>query len=353
MAPGHLCSLRAFKLVRSQSLLFFTIGVLILVTAGCRRPRDVQPGQVTINVMGFSVLKEPLENEILPAFQKQWLNKSGQTVRFVSNFGGSEMITNQILNGQPADIAIFAIERDALRVKDGKATRTDWHELPHEGIVARSPFVILVRKGNPKKIRDFADLAKPGVKVIHPDPVSSGGAQWSIIAIYGSEMERTKSYGHGDETKASDLLQRIWKNVIATPESARAARTQFETGFGDALVTYELEALQLSEKNEPFEMVAPPSTVFGDFPVVIIDREMTAEKRALVEVFANYLWTEASQKTLVKYHFRSTTDEKLNRSETRFARIAMPFDIDDLGGWSRAYPEIIENVWKKQIQSRK
>jgi sulfate/thiosulfate transport system substrate-binding protein len=353
MAPGQLCSLRAFKAVRSRSLIWLSAGALILVASGCRRTRDVQSGQITLNVAGFSVLKEPLENEILPAFQKQWLNKTGQSVKFASNFGGSEMVTNQILSGQPTDIAILSIERDAERIREGKATRSDWRELPHEGILARSPFVILVRKGNPKKIRDFADMAKPGIKVIHPDPVSSGGAQWSIVAIYGSEMEKTKSYGHGNETKARDLLRGIWKNVIATPESARAARTQFETGFGDALITYELEALQISEKNGPYEMVAPPSTIFGDFPVVIIDRDMSPEKRALVEVFANYLWSEPSQKTFVKYHFRSVTDEKLNRSEPRFARIAMPFDIDDLGGWSRAYPEIIEGVWKKQIQPSK
>jgi sulfate/thiosulfate transport system substrate-binding protein len=339
--------------VRSRYLIWLSASVLILSASGCRRTRDIQPGVITLNIQGFSVLKEPIENEILPAFQKQWLNKTGQTVNFNRNFGGSELVTNQILAGQPTDIAIFSIERDAERVKEGKATKSDWHELPHQGILTRSPFVILVRKGNPKKIRDFSDLAKPGVKVIHPDPVSSGGAQWSLIAIYGSEMERTKSYGHGDEAKALDLLRKIWKNVIATPESARAARTQFETGFGDALITYELEALQLTEKNQPYEMVVPPSTIFGDFPVVIIDREMSPERRALVEVFANYLWSEPSQRTLVKYHFRSVTDEKLNRSESRFARIAMPFDIDDFGGWSRAYPEIIEGVWKKQIQSSK
>src|SRR5262245_46357634 len=176
MAPGHLCSLRASKVVRSGSLIWLSTCVLILVTSACRRTRDIQPGQITLNVAGFSVLKEPLENEILPSFQKQWQSKTGQNVKFVTNFGGSEMVTNQILSGQPTDIAILAIERDAERVKDGKATKSDWHDLPHQGILARSPFVILVRKGNPKKIRDFSDLAKPGIKVIHPDPVSSGGA---------------------------------------------------------------------------------------------------------------------------------------------------------------------------------
>jgi sulfate transport system substrate-binding protein len=214
--------------------------------------------------------------------------------------------------------------------------------------------VILVRKGNPKHIRDFEDLARPGVKVIHPDPASSGGAQWSLLGIYGSELVKSQAKtGKRDEAKAFDLLRRIWKNVIATPGSAREARTQLETGFGDALVTYELEALQLIDKGEPFEMIAPQSTIFSDHTVVIVDRNMRPEKRALVEVFVNYLWREEAQRAWVKYHFRSVTDEKLNEPEPRFAKIALPFTVAEFGGWSRAYPEIIEGVWKQRIQSVK
>ena len=108
----------------------------------------------------------------------------------------------------------------------------------------QTPFVILVRKGNPKQITDFPDLANPNVKVIHPDPVSSGGAQWSILSIYGSELKKSEAEsGEPDKTRALHTLQSIWKNVISTPGSAREARTQFETGYGDALITYELEGL--------------------------------------------------------------------------------------------------------------
>ena len=329
--------------------------LLLLGGLACRRQRETAASRATITVYGFSVVKEPLEQEIFPAFEKYWRERTGQEVKFDHSFAGSEMITNQILSGVKADLAILSIERDAERLRDGKATRSDWHDLPfagnYRGIVNRTPFVIVVRKGNPKKIRDFEDLAKPGVKLIHPDPVSSGGAQWSLLAIYGSEVIKSKRRGRADGARGVDLVRRIWKNVIATPGSARETRTQFEAGFGDALVTYELEALQLTVGGGPFEMVTPQSTIFSEHPVVIIDRDMGPDKRALVELFANFLWSETAQRAWVKHYFRAVTDERLNAAEARFARIALPFTVADFGGWGSAYRDVIEGVWKQQIQS--
>jgi sulfate/thiosulfate transport system substrate-binding protein len=331
--------------------LALAVAATVAGLTGCRRRPETARERATITVYGFSVVKEPLEKEIFPAFQKHWMKKTGQELTFASSFAGSEMVTNQILSGVKADIAILSIERDAERLLKGMATKSDWREWPHKGVVNKTPFVILVRQGNPKGIRDFADLAKPGVKVIHPDPVSSGGAQWSLLAIYGSELVKAeKQTGKRDEAKALALLQGVWKNVIATPGSAREARTQFETGFGDALVTYELEALQLADKQAPFETVVPPSTIYSEHPVVIIDREMSPEKRALVELFLHYLWSEAAQRAWVKYHFRSVTDERLNE-EAKFAKIELPFTVEYFGGWERAYPEIIEGVWKQKTQA--
>jgi sulfate/thiosulfate transport system substrate-binding protein len=350
----HVALLRTLTAARAARLAAVVAALLLAVApAGCRRRPESVRERATITVYGFSVVKEPLEKEIFPAFRKRWQEKTGQELTFASSFAGSEMITNQIISGVKADIAILAIERDAERLRKERATKSDWREWPHKGVVNRTPFVIVVRQGNPKGIRDFADLAKPGVKVIHPDPVSSGGAQWSLLAVYGSELMKTERAGKRDEAKAADLLQRVWKNVIATPGSAREARTQLETGFGDALVTYELEALQLADKRAPFETVVPESTIYSEHPVVIIDRQMSPEKRALVELFLHYLWSEPAQKAWVKYHFRAVTDERLNEQEGKFARIKLPFTIDYFGGWERAYPEIIEGVWKQKLQAAK
>src|SRR6185436_3997084 len=219
---------------------------------------------------------------------------------FVSSFAGSETVTNQILQGASADVAILSIERDADRLMQGKATTTDWHTFPNAGIVNKTPFVILVRKGNPKQITDFPDLAKPDVKVIHPDPVSSGGAQWSILAIYGSELKKSEAEsGEPDKPRALHTLQAIWKNVISTPGSAREARTQFETGYGDALVTYELEGLLMKQAGADIDMVIPKSTIFSEHPAIIIDKNVTQDERPLVTAFRDFLWTDEAQKAFV------------------------------------------------------
>src|SRR5688572_14514366 len=165
-------------------------------------------------------MKESLEKAIFPGFAAKWKQQHGQVVQFQASFAGSETVTNQILQGAPGEVAILSIERDAQRLqKDGFVT-SDWHAFPARGIVNKTPFVIIVRKGNPKGIRDFPDLGKPGIRMIHPDPISSGGAQWSILAIYGSELEKSKSESaEADSVRALRTLQSIWRNVISTPGS--------------------------------------------------------------------------------------------------------------------------------------
>jgi sulfate/thiosulfate transport system substrate-binding protein len=321
--------------------------LLIFESGGCRR-KSAAAREATITIYGFSVVKEGLENSILPNYKREWEKKTRQQLSFDTSYAGSEIVTNQIVAGAEADVAILAIERNADRLVKQEVTRNEWRKLPYGGIVNKTPMVIVVRRGNPKGIRDFGDLAKPGVGIIHCDPASSGAGQWSLLAIYGSELIKSEEKsGIRDERKAFDLLRRVWKNVRATPESARVARTQFERGEFDALITYELEAMQLLDKKLPVEIVTPKATIFSEHPAVIIDHAMSASKYALVELFVRSLWDPAAQQAWVKSHFRSVTDEKLNE---KFPKIEMPFYAKDLGGWSKAYPEIVEGVWKHKIQ---
>ncbi len=307
----------------------------------------------TITVYGFSIMKEALEREIYPAFAAKWKREHSTDVNFVSSFAGSETVTNQILQGAPADVAILSIDRDAERLVQGKASTTDRHAFPNGGIINRTPFIILVRKGNPKHITDYPDLAQPGLKVIHPDPVSSGGAQWSILSIYGSELKKSEAEsGEQDKTRALNTLQSIWKNVISTPGSAREARTQFETGYGDALVTYELEGLIMKQAGAEVDMVIPKATIFSDHPAVMIDRNVTAAERPVVQAFLDFLWTDEAQKIFVKYYFHSVTNESFNDHNAQFAKIEQPFTVEMFGGWEKAYPEVIEQIFREQVQNR-
>jgi len=310
-------------------------------------------GGINITLYGFSIMKESLEKAIYPGFTAKWKREHGQDISFTSSFAGSETVTNQILQGAPAHLAILSIERDAQRLKNGGFTTVDWHTFPQKGIVNKTPFIILVRKGNPKGIHDFPDLGKPGVRVIHPDPISSGGAQWSILAIYGSELKKSEQQStEQDQTRALRTLQAIWKNVISTPASAREARTTFELGNGDALITYELEGLLMKEANAPVEIVVPQSTIFSEHPAVIIDKNVPADKRAVVDAFLQYLWSDEAQQAFVKYHFYSTTNEAFNQGNNEFGHIELPFTIDYFGSWDKAYPEVIERVFRDQVKGK-
>jgi sulfate/thiosulfate transport system substrate-binding protein len=345
-------------LVRNRTLILALTILGLLAVNAClpKSPSESGGGGINITLYGFSIMKESLEKAIYPAFVAKAKREHGLDIRFTSSFAGSETVTNQILQGVKAQIAILSIERDAQRLKDKGFVTSDWHTLPQKGIVNKTPFVIIVRKGNPKGIHDFSDLAKPGIKLIHPDPISSGGAQWSILAIYGSELVKSdKQTGGADHLRAVQMLQAVWRNVISTPGSAREARTQFESGYGDALITYELDALLMKQGNAraDAEIIIPEATILSEHPAVVIDRNVSASDRPVIDAFMQYLWSEEAQRAFVKFHFRSATDDALNQENKELATIKYPFTVDYFGGWDKAYPEVIEGIFRDTVQKRK
>lgn len=328
--------------IRPAIAVLFAAGILlyavwpIVTGSGRRRPR-------TIVFYGFSILGEAMNDGVFPAFRARWKEQTGESVEFAGSFAGSGTITNQILLGVPAELALVALEPDAERIAAARATgHGSWKALPHEGVVNRTPFIILVRAGNPKGIHDFADLARPGVRVVHPDPQTSGGAQWALLAEYGAG-ERSRPGG------GRDLLLGVWRNVVAQASSARAARTQFENGFGDALITYEQEAAwDRSRRKLSFDVVYPRATVLSEHTLVVLDRNVTPARRALVDAFAAFLWSEEAQRIFVRYGFRSV-DERWNAGNPFFGTIAEPFGVEAFGGWKKAKAEIVERVWRGDV----
>ncbi|HEX3560032.1 MAG TPA: substrate-binding domain-containing protein [Pyrinomonadaceae bacterium] len=353
------------RLARGAALLL-TLALAALGACLPKSPTGSRPGgQRNITIYAFSVMKEAMDNGVLPGFAAKWKQEHGEDLKFTASYAGSETITNQILQGVSAQVGIFSIERDADRLAQKGLVTSNWKARPAGGIVNKTPFVILVRKGNPKGIHDFGDLGHPGVKLIHPDPDGSGGALWSILAIYGSELVRAKeqqqragepegsaAQPEAGQARALQLLKLVWRNVLSTPDSARAARTQFETGYGDALITYELEGLQMKQAHSEIEIVVPRATIFSEHPAVVIDRNVSADDRALIEAFMQYLWGDEAQQTFVKYNFRSVTHEEFNGANPALAHIELPFTVGLFGGWEHAYPEVINGVWRNQVKKK-
>lgn len=297
----------------------------------------------TIVLYGFSILGEALNQGVFPGFAEQWKAATGERVELVSSFAGSGTVTNQILLGVPAEVALLSLELDALKLADAGVVRPDaWRSLPYGGVVNRTPFVILVRPGNPKQIRDFSDLAAPGVSVVHPDPLTSGGANWAILAEYGS------GFREGGPDAGLRVLRGVWSRVVAQAASARAARTQFENGFGDALVTYEQDVIYDRARGRlKGEIVYPRSTVLSEHTLVRIDRNVPAGDRALVDALVKYLWSDDAQDRFSRYGFRSVLPER--NASAGFAAIEDPFLVSDFGGWKRVKAEIVDGIWKKRV----
>lgn len=293
---------------------------------------------------GFSILSEVMNETIFPAFERHWREARGERIQVVASFAGSGTVTNQILLGVPAELALLSLESDADRLaEEGVVAADSWKRLPHGGVVNRTPFVILVRPGNPKAIRGFEDLARPGVRVVHADPLTSGGASWAILAEYGAGAR-----GPGGPEAGERLLSGIWKNVVAQASSARAARSQFDNGFGDALVTYEQEALADRERGRlSAEIVYPRSTVLSEHTLVVLERNVRPLDRPAVLALAQFLWSEEAQRLFVRRGFRSV--EEAYNDNPAFGRIEEPFLAADFGGWRRAKRKIVDGIWKERV----
>jgi sulfate/thiosulfate transport system substrate-binding protein len=325
---------------------FLFIGALFLYAAWPWLPFPARGGSPRVIVFyGFSILGEVMNNGVFPAFQKEWREKTEEQIEFAGSFAGSGTVTNQVIMGVPAQIALLSLDLDAERLRHaGVISGQSWRGLPFQGVVNRTPFIILVRPGNPKSIHSFEDLARPGMRVVHPDPLTSGGANWAIMAEYGAGFRNS-----GGVEAGSRLLLGIWRNVVAQAASARAARTQFENGFGDALITYEQEVLWDKTRGRlRGEIIYPASTILSEHTLVKIERNIAPSDRALVDAFASFLWSDSAQKIFVQYGFRSV-HESLDSLNPGFRSIRDPFRIDAFGGWQTAKKEVVDEIWKQKV----
>ena len=208
----------------------------------------------------------------------------------------------------------------------------------------------MTRAGNPKSLHSFEDLAGGGVEVIYPDPTTSGGAQWAVLALYGSVLKASElATGEPDHGSARELLRRVSMNTGSLPESARRALTQFGLGYGDALLTYENEALLDVSKGSDYEVVVPDSTVYIQPKVLIVDSNVDEGDREVVRGFVEFLWAEEAQRALARSNFRVPDEAIWKEHGHRYQSVRSPFTVDNLGGWEWATTKIIDQTWR-QVQ---
>jgi len=274
------------------------------------------------------------------AFAAYWKGKTGQAVTIKQSHGGSGKQARSIIDGIDADVATLALagDTDAL-VKHGGLVNADWQKrLPHNSAPYTSTIVFLVKKGNPKGLKDWDDLAKPGVQVITPNPKTSGGARWNYLAAW--EFGKRK---FGGDAKAKEFVSKVYKNVPVLDAGARGSTITFvQRGVGDVLLAWENEAfLALKEFGpEKFEIVVPSVSILAEPTVTVVDKVVDKKgTRAVAEEYLKYLYSDEGQDIAGRNYYRPTSDKAKAKYEKQFPKLTL-FTIDQaFGGWAKADKE--------------
>ncbi|HWI58338.1 MAG TPA: sulfate ABC transporter substrate-binding protein [Bacillota bacterium] len=272
------------------------------------------------------------------AFAKHWKAQSGDTVTVQQSHGGSGKQARAVIDGLSADVVTLALayDIDAIAAK-GKLLPADWQKrLPHNSSPYTSTIVFLVRKGNPKAIKDWDDLLKPGIKVITPNPKTSGGARWNYLAAWGYALKKSGN----DPAKAREFVARLFQNVPVLDTGARGATTTFvQRGIGDVLIAWENEALLSIEElgKGQYELVTPSLSILAEPPVTWVDK--VVKKRgteALAKAYLEYLYTEEGQEIAARHYYRPRLEAVAQKYAARFPKMNL-FTIDEVfGGWQQA-----------------
>jgi len=300
-------------------------------------PGLASAAQVTILNVSYDPTRE-LYQVYNRAFAKHWKAKTGDDVKVRQSHGGSSKQARAVIDGLEADVVTLALSYDIDAIAEhAKLLPADWQKrLPHNSSPYVSTIVFLVRKGNPKQIKDWNDLAKPGVSVITPNPKTSGGARWNYLAAWTYGLKQPG----GDDTKAREFVTRIYRNVPVLDSGARGSTTTFaERGIGDVFISWENEA-HLAQKElgrDKFEIVVPSLSILAEPPVALVDKVVDKRRsRAVAQAYLDFWYTPEAQEIAVKHFYRPSDPKIAAKYVKQFAEVKL-YTIDEVfGGWRKA-----------------
>ncbi|MGA0611135.1 sulfate ABC transporter substrate-binding protein [Caldimonas sp. KR1-144] len=295
-----------------------------------------QAKEITLLNVSYDPTRE-LYQDVNKAFAKQWKAKTGDDVVVKTSHGGSGKQARSVIDGLDADVVTLALAYDVDEISQrAKLLPADWQKrLQHNSAPYTSTIVFLVRKGNPKGIKDWDDLVKPGVAVITPNPKTSGGARWNYLAAWGYALKKT-----GSEQQAQAFVGQLFKNVPVLDSGARGATTTFvERGIGDVLLAWENEALLALKELGPdkFDIVAPSLSILAEPPVALVDKVVDKKgTRAVAQAYLEYLYSPEGQDLAGQNYYRPIDAKVAAKYEKQFPKLNL-FTIDQVfGGWSKA-----------------
>jgi sulfate/thiosulfate-binding protein len=289
----------------------------MVLAAGCG---GSGAGGDKLTLVAYSTPREAYE-ALIPAFQK---TDAGKGVTFSQSYGASGDQSRAVQNGLAADVVTFSLEPDMTKLVDAGLVAKDWNADEHKGMITNSVVVFVTRKGNPKNIRTWDDLIKPGVEVIEPNPFTSGGAKWNIMAAYGAQLQAGKT-----PEQAEAYLLELFRHVPVQDKSAREALQTFIGGKGDVMLAYENEAINAQQKEQPVDYVVPDNTILIENPIAVAARSKNPAKAS---AFVEFLRSEQGQKLYAERGYRPVDEAVAAGAE--FPQPKGLFTIKDLGGWS-------------------
>jgi sulfate/thiosulfate-binding protein len=314
---------------------------------------DGGKGKQELLLVSYAVTKGAYD-KILPKFAADWKAKTGQEIKIRTSYGGSGTQTRAVIDGLDADVATLALSADVLKLQEAGLIQSGWEkELPSDSIITNSAVAFLVRPGNPKGVRTWADLVKPGVTVVTANPKTSGGARWNFLGLWGSVTQTG-----GDQTQAETFVTNVYKNVDNLPKDAREASDVFlKRDQGDVLLNYENEAILATRTGDlkaPF--VVPEVNIRIEGPVAVVDKVVDRKgTRKAAEALAAYLFTDEAQQIFAEEGFRPTNPSVWQRVKDRFAPVKTFFSVKDFGGWIAVNKTFFDNggLWDRLFaQSR-
>jgi sulfate transport system substrate-binding protein len=325
--------------------LVLTLLLIALLTTGCSTStpstEEVAPaanGEIKLTLGAYTTPREAY-GEIIPLFQAYWLEKTGQKVTFEESYQGSGAQSRAVVEGFEADIVALSLEADVIRIEKAGLITHDWRSEPFGGIVSTSVVAFAVREGNPKNILDWADLGQPDLEILTPNPKTSGGAMWNVLALYGAAKRGHVEGYTADDAGAQDFLLSVLQNVSVMDKGARESITNFEKGVGDVAITYENEVLVGQQAGINYELVLPTSTIRIDNPLAVVDTYVDKHgTREVAEAFVDFLFTKEAQEIFAKHGLRSPDPEVAKATTDQYPPIVDLFTIDEFGGWNEATP---------------
>lgn len=308
--------------------------------AGGSTAGESNAGALTLTLGAYTTPREAYA-ELIPIFQAQWKEQTGQEVVFEESYLGSGAQSRAVVEGFEADVVALSLEADITRIVNAGLITHDWKGGPTKGMVSQSVVAFAVRKGNPEGITDWADLAKPGVEILTPNPKTSGGAMWNILSLYGAAKRGfVEGVAKDDDAAAQAFLLGVLKNVTVMDKGARESITNFEQGVGDLAITYENEVLVAQQGGQEYDMVLPRSSILIENPIALVDSYVDKHgNREVAEAFVAFLLTKEAQEIFAKYGLRSVDPEVAAATAAQYPALPDQFTIDYFGGWAAATPQ--------------